>query len=434
MLRLRTIYASSSSSAAYFAKYLAQAPGEQPGVWTGRQAAGLGLAGTVTVADLEFPPARTPRHAATEHGWQSDTVTACVALASPETTRRGLYVAATRDRERNTICVVTASPDVREARNVLENVLAADRDDIPAVTQRRTLAAINQPRPQPPPAPAPRDPRLVPQATPRDDHRPASRRTRRRRRRRTTTAARGTACRAAAGAGATVVAADGTRPTEPGSPTPKPAVGYARSRLAASYENLQGAGAGASTDRARRLVDANKERLETAQADLQRIEADCRNPAVNASPTSTASSTTSTPTAWIYPDPRHLGPQSHPHHDLDQLRHLDTALNRWQRWATGQPITTAELDDTNITLEDAGSSPGTAAYHSLGHTARSWAAEPESTCRHPCATSSTRRPVEDCQSTSNCRASAAEFEATTRRRRRRRSSQPGWRRGTRTSP
>ncbi len=55
MLRLRTINASSASSAAaYFAKYLAEAPGEQPGVWTGGQAAALGLAGTVTVADLEL--------------------------------------------------------------------------------------------------------------------------------------------------------------------------------------------------------------------------------------------------------------------------------------------------------------------------------------------------------------------------------------------
>ncbi|MGI9053941.1 MAG: relaxase domain-containing protein [Ilumatobacteraceae bacterium] len=55
MLRLRTIYASSASSAAaYYAKYLAEAPGEPPGVWAGAQAAGLGLAGTVTTADLEL--------------------------------------------------------------------------------------------------------------------------------------------------------------------------------------------------------------------------------------------------------------------------------------------------------------------------------------------------------------------------------------------
>ena len=39
-------------------------------------------------------------YAATEHGWQSDTVDTAIALTSPVTTRRGLYVAATRGSER----------------------------------------------------------------------------------------------------------------------------------------------------------------------------------------------------------------------------------------------------------------------------------------------------------------------------------------------
>ena len=38
-------------------------------------------------------------YAATEHGWQSDTVDTAIALTSPATTRRGLYVAATRGRD-----------------------------------------------------------------------------------------------------------------------------------------------------------------------------------------------------------------------------------------------------------------------------------------------------------------------------------------------
>jgi conjugative relaxase-like TrwC/TraI family protein len=79
-------------------------------------------------------------YAATEHGWQSDTVDTAIALASPATTRRGLYVAATRGREDNVICVVTDSDDIGEARDVLEAILAVDRADIPATTQRRTLA------------------------------------------------------------------------------------------------------------------------------------------------------------------------------------------------------------------------------------------------------------------------------------------------------
>ena len=38
------------------------------------------------------------------------------------------------------ICVITESDDVAEARNVLEGIVAVDRADVPAVTQRHTLA------------------------------------------------------------------------------------------------------------------------------------------------------------------------------------------------------------------------------------------------------------------------------------------------------
>src|SRR4051794_8311262 len=48
-----TIYASAAgSAAAYYTKYLADSPGEIPGVWLGRQAASLGLAGDVSGDDL----------------------------------------------------------------------------------------------------------------------------------------------------------------------------------------------------------------------------------------------------------------------------------------------------------------------------------------------------------------------------------------------
>ena len=94
-------------------------------------------------------------YAATEHGWQSDTVDTAIALTSPATTRRGLYVAATRGSERNVICVITDSDDLTEARDVLEAILAADRADIPATTQRRTLAQCT-PRHATPAPPTPR--------------------------------------------------------------------------------------------------------------------------------------------------------------------------------------------------------------------------------------------------------------------------------------
>jgi hypothetical protein len=110
--------------------------------------------GTVTL------PADYTRHhvrlgyAATEHGNQSDTVTTSTELVTPATTRRGLYVGVTRGQQENTIRVVTDSHDLDEAHDVLEAVLATDRVDVPAVTQRRQLAAAL------PSAPAPR-PRCV---------------------------------------------------------------------------------------------------------------------------------------------------------------------------------------------------------------------------------------------------------------------------------
>ena len=55
MLRVTTIHASSAAkTAAYYTQYLTAAPGEVPGVWCGRQAAGLGLSGTVEVEPLEL--------------------------------------------------------------------------------------------------------------------------------------------------------------------------------------------------------------------------------------------------------------------------------------------------------------------------------------------------------------------------------------------
>ncbi len=55
MLRVTTLHASSAAAtAAYYAQYLTDAPGEVPGVWSGGQADGFGLAGDVTVEQLEW--------------------------------------------------------------------------------------------------------------------------------------------------------------------------------------------------------------------------------------------------------------------------------------------------------------------------------------------------------------------------------------------
>ena len=79
-------------------------------------------------------------YAATEMGTQSDTVTAGLELASRATTCRNLYVAMTRGRQDNTVCVITETHDISEARDILDAVLTIDRADVPATTQRRILA------------------------------------------------------------------------------------------------------------------------------------------------------------------------------------------------------------------------------------------------------------------------------------------------------
>jgi len=94
-------------------------------------------------------------YAATEHGNQGDTVTVGIELASNATTRRGLYVGATRGRARNQIHIVTDTPQPDAARDVLEAILAIDRADIPATTQRRHLLHTDRsphPMPSAPPA------------------------------------------------------------------------------------------------------------------------------------------------------------------------------------------------------------------------------------------------------------------------------------------
>ena len=54
MLRVTTLYAASAvATAAYYTRYLAEAPGEAPGRWGGRQAGELGLSGRVDTDDLQ---------------------------------------------------------------------------------------------------------------------------------------------------------------------------------------------------------------------------------------------------------------------------------------------------------------------------------------------------------------------------------------------
>ena len=86
-------------------------------------------------------------YAATEPGNQSDTATTSISLATGATTCRGLYVAVTRGQHHNVICVVTDTHDIADAIDVLEQILATDRADLPATRTRRELAATAPPAP-----------------------------------------------------------------------------------------------------------------------------------------------------------------------------------------------------------------------------------------------------------------------------------------------
>ena len=60
MLRVTTLYAASAvSTAAYYTRYLADTPGEEPGRWRGQQAEELGLSGQV---DTDIPAITQRRH------------------------------------------------------------------------------------------------------------------------------------------------------------------------------------------------------------------------------------------------------------------------------------------------------------------------------------------------------------------------------------
>ena len=80
-------------------------------------------------------------YAITEPGNQGDTHDLALALVTPATTSRGLYVEMTRGRHENTALVVTGDQSIESAIDVLTQVLASDRADTPAIAQRRELAA-----------------------------------------------------------------------------------------------------------------------------------------------------------------------------------------------------------------------------------------------------------------------------------------------------
>lgn len=120
--------------------------------------------GTVTLpADYAREHVRLG-YAATAHGNQGDTVDVGLAVVTPATSHRSLYVGATRGRDENRLLVV--ADDLDQAREVLEQVLNNDRVDVPAVVRRRELLEQADSRPsdtgRPAEGPTRRGPRSKP--------------------------------------------------------------------------------------------------------------------------------------------------------------------------------------------------------------------------------------------------------------------------------
>ena len=110
----------------------------------------IGGHGTITMPSDYVRDHVQLAYASTEHGAQGDTADRANTLATNATTGRGLYVGMTRGRNQN-LALVADSDDLAHAISVLEAAIALDRADIPATTQRRTLAATvprSSPRPR----------------------------------------------------------------------------------------------------------------------------------------------------------------------------------------------------------------------------------------------------------------------------------------------
>ncbi|MEL6893630.1 MAG: MobF family relaxase, partial [Actinomycetota bacterium] len=88
----------------------------------------------------------TLAYATTEHGAQGITTDESITLVSDATTQRGLYVGATRGRQRNAVHVV--APDLDQAIERLDRVIGTDRIDTPAIEKWRRLTHRIAPSPK----------------------------------------------------------------------------------------------------------------------------------------------------------------------------------------------------------------------------------------------------------------------------------------------
>ena len=286
-------------------------------------------------------------YAATEHGNQSDTVTIGVELATAATTRRGLYVAVTRGEQANLILVVTDGRDLDQARDILEGVLASDRADIPATTQRRELADTDR-------APHRHQPALQPRCEIPEWFEPL----------RTWVRDDLAAAQADAASDAKLIpqlqadlvaatrrlaeANQACEPYRPALTAAHNAAQTAREQWWAANSRERQAAKGRHRRAAHRDVEHTKQTLDDAVLQQQQVE-EIAKPVTTRRDQAAAAvrslEISITPTQQLIAISDHAGRAAWLH-DLDQ------ALDDWQHWAIGRTVPQARLDQARAILDD----------------------------------------------------------------------------------
>ena len=257
----------------------------------------------------------------------------------------------TRGRDDNRVHVVTETTDPAEARDVLECVLAHDRADVPAVTQRRDLA-----HQIPPHEPAPVR-RYEPTSILPDWVAPWRTQLEQQRDDLTSYLAHRADRRVEA---ATELADASTerspRPAPPGSPTPN---GSPTSKTSSAptcappmwkaNHDATHAGFGHRHGASRRAKDAT-ERVDDAQSQIASIRADGadvkqRLDALEAEARNLHD--------LAHPSPAGYGLEQFNREQLDRIEPLLDAVDIWTTWARGRPVPTADLATAVSTLTDA---------------------------------------------------------------------------------
>jgi hypothetical protein len=273
-------------------------------------------------------------------------VTIGVELATAATTRRGLYVAVTRGEQENLILVVTDGRDLDQARDILEGVLASDRVDIPATTQRRELADTDR-------APHRHQPALHPRCEIPEWFEPLRTRVRNDLADAKTDAAAD--ARQIAELKANLVAAtrrlaeanQACEPYRPGLQAAENAVRAARERWWSANNREHQAAKGRHRRAAHRDVEQTKQTLDDALLQQQQVE-EIAEPATMRRDRAAAAlrnlEISITPTQQLIAISDHAGRAA-------WLHDLDKALDDWQHWATGRTVPEARLHQARSILE-----------------------------------------------------------------------------------